>query len=336
MLLHDESVDISARCLIRQLTSICRQESEMILYMRIRAVSVFCIALFALTSCGSTPQSAIEITSAPAVSAAGNLGEVASVTRLIALANGSAEIIDAMGFKKLIVGRDIASTDESLKEIPIVSTGHQIVAEKIIALQPDLVIIDESVGPQEAIAAIRKAGIRVELINEVWSVDDITTKVAAIAQLIGLPLSGEALISAIDSTIALVGKKVSDSPRIAFLYLRGGSSIYLLGGKGSGADSMLNALGAIDVGAVVSKVPFSPFTAESFAAEDPEILLVMSKGLESVGGVDGLVTLPGIAQSTAGKNRAVIAVDDSLLLSFGPRTPNLLLKLADAIEKIRT
>lgn len=308
----------------------------MILDMRIRAASVFCIALFTLTSCGSSPQSAIEITSASSVSLAENTSEVASVTRLVALANGSAEIIDALGFKKLIVGRDIASTDRSLEEIPIVSTGHQIVAEKIIALQPDLVIIDESVGPQEAITTIREAGIRVELINEVWSVNDITKKVAAIAQLIGLPLRGEALIDAIDSTIARVSQKISGSPRIAFLYLRGGSSIYLLGGKGSGADSMLSVLGATDVGANVSEVPFSPFTAESFAVEDPEILLVMSKGLESVGGVDGLLALPGIAQSTAGKNRAVIAVDDSLLLSFGPRTPNLLLKLADAIEKVRT
>jgi iron complex transport system substrate-binding protein len=307
----------------------------MIIYMRIRALSVVCIALFTLTSCSSTPQSAIEITSASAVSLSVNSGEVASFTRIITLANGSAEIIDAMGFKKLIVGRDIASTDESLKDIPVVSTGHQIVAEKIIALQPELVIIDESVGPREAIAAVRKAGVRVELINEVWSVDDITKKVDAIAQLIGLPQTGAELSGAIKSTISQVSQKISGSPRIAFLYLRGGSSIYLLGGKGSGADSMLNALGAVDVGAAISNVPFAPFTAESFAAEDPEILLVMSKGLESVGGVDGLLALPGVAQTSAGKNRAVIAIDDSLLLSFGPRTPDLLLKIAEAIEKVK-
>jgi iron complex transport system substrate-binding protein len=61
----------------------------------------------------------------------------------------------------------------------------------------------------------------------------------------------------------------------------------------------------------------------------------MSKGLASVGGVEGLIGLPGIAQTTAGKNRAVIAIDDSLLLSFGPRTPDLLLKIAEAIEKLK-
>lgn len=303
--------------------------------MRIRTASVLAIALLTLTACGSTSQSAIEITSASSISMTDPTGEIASSSRIIALANGSAEIIDALGFKSLIVGRDIASTDESLKEIPVVSSGHQVVAEKIIALQPDLVIIDESVGPQEAIAAVRKAGIRVELIKEVWNVGDITKKVSAIAQLLELPLTGKALSDAITSKISEVGQRVTSSPRIAFLYLRGGSSIYLLGGKGSGADSMLSALGAVDVGAAISGVPFAPFTAESFAVEDPEILLVMSKGLESVGGVDGLVSLPGVAQTTAGKNRAVIAIDDSLLLSFGPRTPDLLLKIAEAIEKVK-
>ncbi|CAB4643555.1 unannotated protein [freshwater metagenome] len=53
-----------------------------------------------------------------------------------------------------------------------------------------------------------------------------------------------------------------------------------------------------------------------------------------MGGVDGLVQLPGVAQTTAGKNRAVIAVDDSLLLSFGPRTPMLITELAQSVERV--
>ena len=64
-----------------------------------------------------------------------------------------------------------------------------------------------------------------------------------------------------------------------------------------------------------------------------DILLVMSKGLQSVGGIDALLALPGVAQTPAGKSKRIIAVDDSLLLSFGPRTPDLLNKLAEAISQ---
>lgn len=249
------------------------------------------------------------------------------------LANGSAEIIDALGLKSIIVGRDIASTDASLKDIPILTSGHQVVAEKIIATRPDLVIIDSSVGPAQALQDIADAGITVKSIDEAWSLDDISIKVAQISALLGIEKSGSMLNFKIKNAISASRDVLQGSPRIAFLYLRGGSSIYLIGGKGSGADSLLQAIGAVDVGAQKIAQPFTALTSESFSEMSPDLILVMRKGLESVGGIDGLVSLPGVAQTPAGKNRSVVAVDDSLLLSFGPRTPALLGQLAEGINK---
>ena len=150
-----------------------------------------------------------------------------------------------------------------------------------------------------------------------------------------LKLSGEALIEKISRLLAPLSSTKKGSATVAFLYLRGGNSIYLLGGKGSGADSIISSIGATDVGSQVSSTPFTALTSESFASVNPQILLVMSKGLESVGGVDGLLALPGIAQTDAAKHRAVIAVDDSLLLSFGPRTPSLLTLLNQAVGEVK-
>jgi iron complex transport system substrate-binding protein len=237
-----------------------------------------------------------------------------------------------MGMKDILVGRDIASTEPALKSVPIVTSGHQVIAEKIIALHPDLVIIDASVGPQQALDALRATSIKVVTIKEAWSVEEISSKVSEVSAAIGAPRSGAALAEKLTSIRRIKSEK--KSPRMAFLYLRGGNSIYLLGGKGSGADSVIEAIGGIDVGSQVSKVAFAPLTAESFAKANPQIILVMTKGLESVGGVSGLLALPGVAQTDAGKNARVIAIDDSLLLSFGPRTPSMLKKLAAAVSKV--
>ncbi len=302
---------------------------------RISGIALVSFSLVALAGCGSSASSAIEIKSTDIVSSQVTANLAPTYSRVIALANGSAEIIDALGLKRIIIGRDIASTDESLKSIPIVTSGHQLVAEKIIALNPDLVIIDSSVGPTQAIEAIKKAGLRVVTIKEVWEVAAITSKVREVASAIGVIETGEALVQEIEGAISRASEKVTGTPRIAFLYLRGGNSIYLLGGKGSGADSMLNAIGAIDVGAVEGSTPFAALTSESLVAKRPEIILVMTKGLESVGGVSGLIALPGVAQTPAGESARVIAVDDSLLLSFGPRTPALLEALASAINEVR-
>jgi iron complex transport system substrate-binding protein len=298
---------------------------------KISAISVVTITLLLLTGCASQEASTLAIDSAKAVSISTN--EAPRVTRVVALANGSAEIIAALGFTSILIGRDIASTDQELRNIPIVTSGHQVVAEKIIALNPQLVIIDKSTGPAAALAAVKSAGIAVVQTPEAWTLTDIASKVTQVAAAIGAPRSGAALNRAMQQKLLPAVEK-SAKKRIAFLYLRGGSAIYLIGGKESGADSLISAIGAIDVGAQKFSNPFTAMTSESILALNPEIILVMTKGLESVGGVEGLLSLPGIAQTDAGVNKRVIAVDDSLLLSFGPRTPNLLNRLSAAVTQV--
>jgi iron complex transport system substrate-binding protein len=255
-----------------------------------------------------------------------------SVSRVVVLANGVAEIIQSLNAQSVIVGRDISSTEDSLSDIPIVTSGHQVLPEKVIALKPDLVLIDASTGPKSAIEAIRSAGIKVIQTPESWSLADLPIKVRAVGDAIGAQDQAEDLVQQLNQSMRV--STVKNSPRVAFLYLRGTSSVYLIGGAGSGADSMLDAIGAIDIGAQSLDRPFNTLTAESLAELNPDVILVMSKGLESVGGVQGLLKLPGVGQTKAGKNSAVIDVDDSLLLSFGPRTPSLVEALAKALNKV--
>jgi len=255
-----------------------------------------------------------------------------TVSRVVVLANGVAEIIQSLNAQAIMVGRDISSTEDSLSDIPIVTSGHQVLPEKVIALKPDLVLIDASTGPKAAIDTIKAAGISVVETPESWSLEDLPIKVRAVGQAIGAQEQAEELVKQLNQS--LNASAVKNSPRVAFLYLRGTSSVYLIGGAGSGADSLLTAIGAIDVGAQTLDRPFNTLTAESLAALNPDVILVMSKGLESVGGIDGLLKLPGVAQTAAGKNSAIIDVDDSLLLSFGPRTPSLVDALAKALIKV--
>lgn len=255
-----------------------------------------------------------------------------TASRVVVLANGVAEIMQSLNAQSIIIGRDISSTEKSLENIPIVTSGHQILPEKVISLKPDLVLIDASSGPQSAIAQIEKSGVRVVKIPESWTLADIEIKVAAVGAAIGASRQAQILIEKLNQSLAQ--SQIEKQLRIAFLYLRGTSSVYLIGGAGSGADSIFASLGAVDVGAQQLKNPFNTLTAESLAALNPDVIVVMSKGLESVGGVDGLLKLPGVGQTNAGKNSAIIDVDDSLLLSFGPRTPSLIEQLRIALNEL--
>ena len=297
-----------------------------------RKVALIALVLL-LSGCSQSPVASTYTISQDDVRSISLTSEASlTVSRVVVLANGVAEIIQSLNAQSIIVGRDISSTEDSLADIPIVTSGHQVLPEKVIALKPDLVLIDASTGPKAAIETIKAAGISVLQTPESWSLKDLPIKVRAVGRAIGAQVQAEELVNQINKS--LNAATVKNSPRVAFLYLRGTSSVYLIGGAGSGADSLLTAIGAIDVGAQALDRPFNTLTAESLAELNPDVILVMSKGLESVGGIEGLLKLPGVAQTRAGKASAVIDVDDSLLLSFGPRTPSLVDELAKAMNKV--
>jgi iron complex transport system substrate-binding protein len=242
-------------------------------------------------------------------------GESPKFKRVVALANGAAEIVAALGYKDILVGRDIASTMPELKNIPIDESSMQVSAEAVLSEHPDLVFIDSNTAPASALNTLKAAKIRIVSVPSAFTLADIFAKEGLIAKILGVPKAGKKLEAQVSSLQA-----PPTGIKVAFLYMRGTASIYLIGGAGSGADSILKADGFIDVGAANLKNPFNALTAEELIKLQPDVLLLMTKGLESVGGIAGLVQIPGIAETPAGQNRRVVTVDDSLLLSFGPRT----------------
>ena len=306
----------------------------------LKVMALTLVPIFMLTACTqSQSQSEKVITQSDVSNVSVTPIEKLTYARIVALANGVAELIAAMGYQENLVGRDIASSTTELTDVPIVTSGHQVIPETIIALQPTLVIIDDATGPSSAIAKLRAAGIRIVIISQSWNLAELVSKIEQIGTALGAPQSAVRLNNLLTESITgtlVEASATSKKLKIAFLYLRGTSSIYLVGGKGSGADYLIEATGAVDVGAEKLSKPFTPLTAETMAQLNPDLILVMIGGLESVGGVSGLVELPGIAQTPAGKNRHVVAVDDSLLLSFGPRTPSLISELAAAFGVIKS
>ncbi|RYJ05324.1 MAG: hemin receptor, partial [Actinomycetales bacterium] len=75
-----------------------------------------------------------------------------------------------------------------------------------------------------------------------------------------------------------------------------------------------------------------PMTDEAIVEADPDVILVMTDGIESTGGVDGLLKdKPAIALTTAGKKRRFVDMADGDILSFGPRSAGVIDALARAV-----
>ncbi|QUW90967.1 MULTISPECIES: ABC transporter substrate-binding protein [unclassified Streptomyces] len=260
-------------------------------------------------------------------SADGERVTVKGAERVVPLSGSLSEIVFTLGLGDRVVARDVTATFEQAARLPVVTRGHDVSAESVLSLRPDLVLAETTTGPGEAVDQIRAAGVPVLFVEAAKGLDDVGPRIRAVAGALGVPEAGKELTRRSQQRIEAVRAEVphGEKPRVAFLYLRGSASVYLIGGEDSGAGSLIEAAGAVDAGAASGLgKDFTAITSEALVKAAPDAILVMSKGLESVGGVDGLVKIPGVAQTPAGMDRRVVSVEDGVLLNYGPRTDQVL------------
>ncbi len=279
---------------------------------------------------GQAQQTAVE----PAALAAG--------TRIVSLFGDLTEIIYALGGGHLIVGRDASSIyPPEAESLPNLGFSQALSAEGVLALEPTIVIGNQSAGPPDVLEQVRSAGVPVVIIDSPSDFAAPALKIRAVGAALGLEQRAEALAQDVEARLAAVHAEVAaDAPpaeqrlSVLFLYVRRGG-LQLVAGEGSAAAAIIEAAGGIDAGSLAGVIGFAPLTPEAVVAADPEVILVMQRGLDAIGGLAGLLAVPGVAQTRAGRSGQVIAMDDLYLLSFGPRLPEALRDLAARLLELR-
>lgn len=269
--------------------------------------------------------------------------EVTDTSRVLAisLTGTLSDIIYSLGLSDQLVGRDATTEFPGVEDLPlVVRSGHDIEAESVLGLEPTLILTDLSIGGIDFVNTMRNAGIPVVVIDRATDPESSVEATRQIAAALGVESAADELNAAVDAAIAakedevaaLVPTDEAKVPRVAFLYVRGGSGIFYLFGEGSGVDSLFDSLGVVDVAEEVNWVGQRPMTDEALISMNPDIIIVMTKGLESTDGVDGLLEAqPSIALTEAGKHRRIIDIDDAKIFASGPKTPDVIDALARAI-----
>jgi iron complex transport system substrate-binding protein len=298
-------------------------------------------AVTPITNTPSTPSLPVTVTSDDV--AGPRQVTVTSAERIIAvdMSGSLAQTVWGLGLGDRLVGRDISTTFPGTENLPVVTgTGHAISPESVLGLRPDIILTDGTVGPIDVMLQLRQAGVTVVFIQVPPGISQAAGQAIRVAEVFGLPAEGDALATRIhadiDNVVAVIRANTpthrDDKIRMMFLYLRGSSGIYYLFGNESGAGELIDALGGIDVAGEIGWAGLRPVTDEALIAANPDLILVMTGGLSSVGGVDELVrTKPAIGLTKAGQQRRFVDMADSEVLSFGPRTPLVLDALARAI-----
>ena len=246
-------------------------------------------------------------------------GTSAAASRIVSIGGPVTEIVYALGAGDEVVGVDTSSTyPEPASRLPQVGYQRRLSAEGVLSLQPDVVLATSDAGPPAALEQL-KAVVKVVEIPAVYSIAGAEAKIRLIARILGREPQGEQLVAALHRDLAAAQAlldKVRTQPTVLFLYARGLGTLYV-SGTGTAADAMIRLAGGVN--AVTEYEDFKPFTSEAVVAAAPEVLLMLERGLDSVGGVEGLLKLPGMALTEAARQQRIVAMDDLYLSGFGPR-----------------
>lgn len=263
---------------------------------------------------------------------------ITDVSRIIPVNGDLAEVVWTLGLGDNVVATDISATYPAAADAsPKIGYQRALTAETILAYEPTVILADELAGPAEVLDQLRQTGIPVVIINRDRTVKGLTDRVIAIATALGVVDRGAALAATmqpeIDAALTEADAAVASTgrPRVLALYLRG-PSVQLAFGKGSGVDVLIDAAGGLDVGTEVGIVDTQELSIEAIVAARPDYIIVTTSGLESIGGIDALLAIPGIDQTPAAATRAVLDYEDQYLYGFGPRVGQLLSDLVAALH----
>lgn len=249
--------------------------------------------------------------------------------RIVSLNGTVTEVVCALGFEKSLVGVDVTSTyPASVQKLPKVGHNRNISAEPVLALQPDLILATSNFLAPSVIEQFNATGVKTVVLQQEYSVEGTKKLIREVAATLQATEKGAALCKQLDQQQQAL-KVIPQSKKVLFIYARGAGTM-MVAGQETPLDKIITLAGAKN--AASGFKDFKPLTTEALVAANPDVILLFDSGLESVGGVNGLLKVPGIPQTTAGKQQKIIAMDGQFLSGFGPRVLEAVKELSEKLK----
>lgn len=268
---------------------------------------------------------------AEVVDAHGRTVKIGAPKRIVTLGSDVTEIVHALG-----AGDRIVAVDRGSKYPPQVTTKpnvgyrRKLSVEGLMALDPDLILAADDIGPPEVVDVLPALSVPVVFVPEDNSREGIQRKIELIAGVFDLDDKGRALsadvMSAFDSATRLTADLTPDQRRKVMFFH--GLVRLSAAGSGTAADAVIRYAGGINPMGVVDG--YKAVSEEKLVELAPDVILMMGDGK---GGptADEVFSIPALAATPAARNKALIVLEGAYMIGFGPRTGDAIRDLAGAL-----
>lgn len=259
--------------------------------------------------------------------------------RVVSVGGALTEIAYALEASGDLVGVDSTSLYPSAAtKLPNVGYARTLSAEGILALAPTHIVATEDAGPPAVMRQLAAAGVSLSVLAAHHRFEGLLERVDRMGVLLGRPAQARQLSARLQAEWASARQAVARRtesargavPRVLFVLSHSPSQV-MVAGQETSAQAMIDYVGARN--AVEGMTGYKPLTSEAVVVSRPDVVLFTDQGLQALGGVDGALKLPGLAQTPAGRVGRVLSQEAMFLLGFGPRLPAALAALDGTLRK---
>lgn len=250
--------------------------------------------------------------------------------RVLAIGGSVTEIVYALGEESRLIGRDSTSTfPAAANDLPNVGYMRSLAPEGVLSVGPELILAEEGSGPQETIDVLSAAELDFVTVPDGYDGAAVVEKIEVIAEALGVPEKGQALIETFEAELATATGPVTevDPPRVMFILTMQGGRV-MASGVNTAADGIIELAGGEN--AIDSFEGYKPLSDEAVAAAAPDVILMMDRGDHAAANSE-LFSHPALSITPAAQSNNVVRLNGLLLLGFGPRTPEAVRALSEAL-----
>jgi iron complex transport system substrate-binding protein len=258
--------------------------------------------------------------------------------RIVCLSKQLTEMVFALGKGHDIVAVDLSSTyPDSAKLLKTVGYHRALSPESIIAMEPDLVIHSNDIGPENVLPQITKAGLNIHAFGGANTFDSAKLLLKDLGKFFGEERKADSISRKMDVDLAnaaaeLKSRNIKDTPTVMIIHFGRANNVYFVMSGRNGVGDKMIALAGGKTSRYDAKGA-RQISAEAVAEANPDIIIATDYGFDQMGGMEKFATgVPGVSLTNAAKNRRIYRFEEHDLIYFGPRTGENIIKMMDLIH----
>jgi iron complex transport system substrate-binding protein len=244
-----------------------------------------------------------------------------SPARVVSMAPGLTDLVEALGEQKRLVGVSRFDDDPALSSLPRVGGLLDPSVEAVVRLKPDLVLAISGAAFASTLRALQAAGMNVLALKS-DSLDDVRTSVEKLGAALRTPEAARAVWGRLQAQIDRVRAETAGKP-VVKVAIAVGYRPLMLAGQGSYLQALIQVAGGAN--AAKSSLAWPTASFEALVDSPPDVL------------IDGAApevddAAKRMLEILRGRGTRVVRLPDGELFRPGPRAIAALPELAKALH----